>query len=406
MFLELRDLRLDEARREKAIEQSSDMRGHRWRKKNITRTDKAMAWVNSESSKLLWVNGDNVLCRTEFNMSFAAPLLTLGESNYETVLTLRHFCGEQASHKANRYRALLQALLHQIFQQYPHVLTRKKASLTRKLSSDIAALWGLFIDCLQDVNADCTFIVIDNIDILGKEAHIDAEDGKLVIERLNALVQDETKLVKILLTASLAADQASPLNGHAALTIPRRRGSLAIMQDELALIPHKMLEIQEKRCKTISFAEVTMLYLPNTTIYTIENGELRAFVIVESSGMERRSFESYDALYMRAWSIDHNGHSIARRYCDLTVTQFTGQRAIKDLRYIPGGYLPNESEQRKTLTARGRLWWTKSSGVHHVVVESNESQVSRENFTISRSVQVLRIVMSGGPSRDLPRKTQ
>ena len=380
MFLELRDLRLDISRREKAIEQSSDMRSHRWRQKNIMRTNKVMAWANSESSQLLWINGDNVLRRTEFNMSFAGPLLVLGESNYETVLILRHFCGDQASHKANRYRTLLQALLHQIFQQYPHVLTRRKASLTRKLSSDIAALWGLFLDCLRDVSADCTFIVIDNIDVLGKEADIDAEDGKIVVERLNALVQDETKLVKILLTASLAAEQASPLDGHAALTIPRRKSSLAIVQDELALVPHKMFEIQQKRCKTVSFAELTMLYVPNTTIYTVENGELRAFVIVESSGMERRSSESYDALHMRAWSVDHNGRNIARRYCGLTVTQFTGQRAIKDLRYIPGGYLPNESEQRKTLTARGRVWWTKSSGVHHVVVGSNGSQVSHENF--------------------------
>ena len=380
VFLELRDLRQDISRREKAIEQSLDMRSHRWRQKNITRTDKVMAWARSESSQLLWINGENVLRRTESNMSFAAPLLVLGESNYETVLILRHFCGDQASHKANRYRTLLQALLHQLFQQYPHILTRKKTSLTRKLASDVAALWGLFLDCLQDVNADCTFIVIDNIDVLGKEANIDAEDGKLVVERLNALVQDETKLVKILLTASLAADQASPLDGHAALTIPRRKGSLAIVQDELALVPHKMVEIQQKRCKTVSFAEVTMFYLPNTTIYTIENGELRAFVIVESSGMERRSFESYDALHMRAWSIDHNGQNIARRYCDLTVTQFTGQRAIKDLRYIPGGYLPNESEQRRILTARGRLWWTKSSGVHHVVVGSNGYQVSHEKF--------------------------
>ena len=379
-FPELRDLHIDILRREKAIEQSSDMRNHRWRQKNIMRTDEVIAWVNSKSSQLLWIDGDHVLRRSEFSMSFAAPLLVLGESNYETVLILRHFCGDQASYKTNRYRTLLQALLHQLFQQAPRVLTRKKALITRKLTSDIVALWGLFLDCLQDVNAHCTFIVIDNIDVLGKEAGIDAEDGRLVIERLNALVQDETKLVKILLTASLTADQASPSDGRAALTMPRRKGSLAIVQDELALIPHKMVEIQEKRCKTVSFAELTMLYVPNTTIYTTENGELRAFVIAELSGMEPRSSELYNALQMRAWSVDHNGQNIARRYCDLTVTQFSGQRAIKDLRYIPGGYLPNESEQRKALTARGRLWWTRSSGVHHVVTESKGCQVSQDNF--------------------------
>ena len=356
------------------------------------RTDKVMAWLNSESSQLLLIDGDNVLSRMEFSMSFAAPLLLLGESNYETVLILRHFCGDQASHKANRYRTLLQALLHQLFQQYPQVLTRKKASLTRELSSDVAALWGLFLDCLQDVNAHCTFIVIDNIDVLGNEADVDAEDGRLVIERLNALVQDETKLVKILLTASLAVDRTSSLEGHAALTVPQRKGSLAIVQDELALVPHKMFEIQQKRFMTISFAELTMLYVPNTTIYTVEDGELRAFVIVELSGMEPRWSESYNALQMRAWFVDHNGQHIARRYCDLTVTQFSGRRAIKDLRYIPGGYLPNESEQRKILIARGRLWWTRSSGVHHVVGGPSGSQVSLKFAMINQLGKTPRII--------------
>lgn len=104
--------------------------------------------------------------------------------------------------------------------QRPHVLAQKKASLTRELSIDVAALWDLFLECLQDANAQCVFIIIDNIDVLGKEAGIDVADGRLVIEKLNALVQDETKLFKILLTAGLAADQAASSNGQAALTIP------------------------------------------------------------------------------------------------------------------------------------------------------------------------------------------
>ena len=260
----------------------------------------------------------------------------------------------------------------------------------------MAALWDFFLCCLRDVKAQCTFIIIDNIDILGREASIDVEDGRLVIERLNGLVQDETMLVKVLLTASLVADEAPSADGHAALIHPQRKGSLAIVQDELPLVQHKMIEIHQKRCKAVSFAELTMLYAPNTTIYTIDNGELRAFVIVELSGMEPRSFETYNALQLRAWSVDHNGQKIARRYSDVTVPHFSGQREIKSLRYIPGGYLPNESEQRRVLTARGRQWWTKSSGVHHVDVGSNGSQevswtktsTMSQSFAISCNIRV------------------
>ena len=98
-----------------------------------------------------------------------------------------------------------------------------------------------------------------------------------------------------------------------------------------------------------------MLYVLNTTIYTIENRELWACVVVELSGMERRSFESYNPLQIRAWSIDHNGSSLRRRFYDLTVPQFSGQKAIKTLQYVPAGYLPDESKQRRKLTARGKL---------------------------------------------------
>lgn len=390
IFLELRDPHLDVSRREKAIEQSFDMRNHRSTQKNIARADKIMAWFNSKSSQLLWIDGDSVLRRTDSSLSFAAPLLVLGEIYHETVLILRHFCRDQASHKVNRYRTLLQALLHQLFQQYPYVLACKKASLTREITCNVAALGDLLLDCLQDVNAQCTLIMLDNIDVLGSEASTNVEDGRLVLEKLNGLVQDETKLVKILLTASLVADQVSSSDGHAALTISQRKVSLAIVQDELALVPHKMMEFQQRRCKTVLFAELMMLYVPNTAIYTTENGELRAFVAIELSGMESQSYGSHGALQLRAWSVDHNGQNIARICSDLTIPRFSGQREIKDLRYIPGGHLPNEAEQRRALTARGRLWWTKSSGVHHVVAGFNRTQVNQKTPMICQSVAMPR----------------
>ena len=120
-----------------------------------------------------------------------------------------------------------------------------------------------------------------------------------------------------------------------------------------------------------------MHYVPNTTIHTIEKGELGAFVVFELSKIERRSFESYTALQIRAWSIGHNGSSLGRRFYDLTVPQFSGQKAIKTLQYVPAGYLPDESKQRRKLTARGKLWWKYSFGVHHIVTGKDKIQASQ-----------------------------
>ena len=106
----------------------------------------------------------------------------------------------------------------------------------------MGTLWDLFLDCLEDVGADNTFVVVDNIDVLGKETKADADEGEFVLQKLNSLVQDGTKLVKILLTTNLAGDQTSFPDDRVALVIPQRVSPLRVAQDELALVPHKLSE--------------------------------------------------------------------------------------------------------------------------------------------------------------------
>ncbi len=44
-----------------AIEQTSEMRDHIFKQRNIMRIEEVIAWVESKSSQLLWINGHNVL---------------------------------------------------------------------------------------------------------------------------------------------------------------------------------------------------------------------------------------------------------------------------------------------------------------------------------------------------------
>ena len=376
IFPELRGYHLDVSRRESVIEQSPEMREHRSKVRNILKIDKFLDWVQSLASQLLWIDANGILGRSDFNIFFAAPILIIGESNHESTLVLRHICDENSPSELKSYSVLVQALLYQIFQQRPQVLRRRRASLTRECTSDVTALWSLFLECLDEANPPCTFIIIDGIDALKTGASQDLiQEENLLVSRLNSLVNDQTKLVKILLTASLAKDKASSSAGRDALILSRQTTSLKIVQDELALVPHKLNEIHERRCKTVSFAELPLLYGPNTTIYTFENREIRAFVVTEVSGLEPLSLESYTPLHIRAWSVDHNGNHLARRYHDLRVSQFSGQRAIVTLKFIPAGYLPDESEQRLYLLPRGKRWWAYRDGAHHVGIMPENTQV-------------------------------
>lgn len=374
-FEELRDSYEDAARRARSIEQKPEMREHRSEQRNLLKTDQIIAWLMSDSSQLLWIDGNDLLRRSELSVLFVAPLVIMGESKHESLLIPRHSCGERESKQGSPYRLLVQALLYQVFEQHPGTLTQRKSSLTRDLAGNVAGLWHLFLSCIKDIKVDCTFIFIDQIDGFIEKADSDREEEKVVLQGLNSLVQDNTKLVKILLTASLAVDRASPSEGQAAMMIPRRKNSLATVHNELALVPHKLIEIQHRRCKAVSFAEITMLYLPGATVYTIEDGDLRAYVLLEMSGMEPRSFDSYNPLRMRAWSVGHNGQHIARQYHDLIVSQFSGKKEIRSMQYIPAGYLQNEIKERKRLIARGKLWWTYSIGFHHVTINDEKQQV-------------------------------
>ncbi|KAF4625134.1 hypothetical protein G7Y89_g13035 [Cudoniella acicularis] len=376
IFVELHEYDDICAQQQRILEQLPEMRPHRSKERNILKVDKVMSWVESPASKLLWIDGNHHLQRHDFNASFAMPLILLGESISETYLILRHFCGDSDSNPPTGCRTLIQSLLRQLFKQRPDTWKKRENSLSRDGLSDIKHLWGLFVECLKEVHVQCTFIVIDSIDYL--EATSMAEnsninEGDFILKQLNNLVKDPTLVVKVLLTAAIAQAPPNQSKARSALTAyqptslyqPQRKLSLNILEEEFALAPQKLVEIQERRCRTIKFAQLPMLYQINSTIYAYDNGELRAFVVSELAGMDPRPFDTYSPLQIRAWSIDHNGKYFAKRYHDLAMAQFPGERDIANLTYIPEGFLNDESENRTRLLERGRMYWKLGSGVRY-----------------------------------------
>jgi len=164
--IELHEYDESRSRQQRVVEQLPEMRSYRSKQRNILKVDRIMAWIESINSELLWIDGNNLLRRHDFNASFTVPILILGESNCESHLILRHFCGECHSNARTGYRTMIQSLLRQIFKQHPKIWKSKTVLLTRELVSDIYQLWSLFVDCLRDVKVECIFIMVDSIDFL------------------------------------------------------------------------------------------------------------------------------------------------------------------------------------------------------------------------------------------------
>ena len=84
LFTDLNEF--DEARvqQQRIAEQLPEMRRYRSTQRNVLKVDKVMDWVESKTSQLLLIDGNNILQRETFSASFVAPLLIFGESNFET----------------------------------------------------------------------------------------------------------------------------------------------------------------------------------------------------------------------------------------------------------------------------------------------------------------------------------
>ena len=336
---------------ETLIEQLPEMESYRQKRHNLLKLERVMTWLESNRSELLWVNGNHVLRRADWNTTFALPLLVDGRERYSSVLILRYFCEDLGSSKKNNCRTLMQALIFEILEKYPSILTNKGSAFTEKrfavASKSVSKLWTLFLDCLLEVQAQCTFIIIDSIDHLQPAVTEDGgQDSNFLVEELNNLVTKNEMLVKVLLTARLAQSTTAVSSGaDAALIIPQRKLSLDIVRDQSLMLDYQLAEIQEGRCKCVSFAELYLLYPVRTTIYTLEDGCLRAFVVAELSGMEEKQVGRFSPLRIRAWYIDHDGQYFTRQYTDFNITMFGGTRSVASLRYR--GTSGNKSRSRR-----------------------------------------------------------
>ncbi|KAL8371492.1 hypothetical protein RB595_001334 [Gaeumannomyces hyphopodioides] len=376
VFVEYREFNDEVEEHRKVLEQQPEMRSHRTRKRNIGETEKIMGWIESTTSQLLWVNGNGVLGRHYFDACFVQPLVNFGDDVFESPLILRHFCGENPSARTNNYRRLVQSLIVQIFKQRPQVFRLKSASLRNDAEKpkDLVQLLVLFLECIRGAKSDCVFVIIDSIDCLQESQTVGRNsERQILLEWLDALIKDNAMLIKILVTASLSRELPASIEDQMALVMQSplppgasgRRLSVDIMRDERLLIPQKLLEIQEGRCQRIAFAHLPLLYPPNSIIYAFNNGQLQAYIVLTPSGMEGQSHETYAPFHIRLWSIEHSGKCLGKRYHDFSISQFQGDKAIKDLRFIPSGYLKNESEARERLIARGRRYCELSHTVHY-----------------------------------------
>lgn len=352
------------------------MKEYRSRRKSLEKSEIAMAWAESRKSEILWINGNEVLSREDFNASFVCPLMLVGESHFDTFIKIQHFCAE-ASDETDLYVVMMQDLVAQVLRQHSSISTQQRATITRERTSTTEGLWELLLELISSTDISCTFLLIGGIDHVVASSSRPVEMRAEIVHRFRALTNDSRKVVKIMVAMGCFQSTTTSVENISSLVRARhhqdrRRLSLDGLQSAFPgqLMSQHLMDIQEGRFRNVAFAELPFLYTPGTMVYTQDNEKLTAFIVSEMSGMESRAFGSFSPLRLHVWSIDHDGQQICKRYQDLVINHFVGRRDISSLACVPSGHLPEEMTKRKHIISRGRKYWSYMSGVHYVEIHS------------------------------------
>jgi hypothetical protein len=169
----------------------------------MLQSENVIAWIESEESQILWIDGNYFLGRTDFLTSFSTPLAIDAACNYESIIILKYFSAHVTASRSN-CSTLLQALIAQLLKQHPQLLGGEGSQITRATlkaaGRNMPKLWDIFTGSLSHIQADRFYIIIDGVDELGSDQD---DDYGILMSRLNTLINEGNKLTKVLLAARI-----------------------------------------------------------------------------------------------------------------------------------------------------------------------------------------------------------
>ena len=193
------------------------------------------SWMSSEKSALIWVDTyqDHRLdWASVFSTRLADDCARLDDS-----VALAHFCqGHSNKNAVSTAAILIQSLIYKSISLRREEFATRGIEMTqqrfRDAQDNIERLWAFFLDVLgQAVKKKCVWIIIDHVDILQKETNLRGLENALALLRnLNALTDDPSVTVKILITARIRdatrlstkiAEAKILASRHAIVTVPK-----------------------------------------------------------------------------------------------------------------------------------------------------------------------------------------
>ena len=124
----------------------------------------------------------------------------------------------------------------------------------------------------------------------------------------------------------------------------------------------KLTEIEEGRCKTISFHTLWLLYPPNTPVYACKGVDDRQMVVYFRYGSFGKLKNgapkgARGPMTIRCWDVKYDQGAFRRTFSDIVIEPYSGEKPLNSLTLVPAQYMHKEREMREKLIARGRKYY-------------------------------------------------
>ena len=125
------------------------------------------AWVNSRSSRILWIHGDPGKGKTMIVLSLLEAFSTIADSLDDSAGQLVYFLCDSTDNTRNTVLSMAKSLLYQILSQQPRMLIycRRRFEIQREwLFSSLEGVWGILQDVLVRLPFEEIYVLLDALD--------------------------------------------------------------------------------------------------------------------------------------------------------------------------------------------------------------------------------------------------
>ncbi|KAL9074350.1 MAG: hypothetical protein Q9161_002336 [Pseudevernia consocians] len=124
----------------------------------------------------------------------------------------------------------------------------------------------------------------------------------------------------------------------------------------------KLTEIEEGRCRKISYDKLFLLYPPNTAVYACKGVDDRQIVVYSRSVTNWNTRGPNRTMKLTCWEVTFEGGNFKRDFSEWNIEPYSGEKNISNLELVPVRYMENEQELYNKLVARGRRYFEFNRG--------------------------------------------